>query len=40
VDDLAAEMGEDRDEVRADLQQMRAAIDCMTRRVLIVAERT
>lgn len=39
VDALARESGEDPDEVRAGLTEMRASIDCMTRRVLIVAER-
>lgn len=37
VEDLAAESGEDPDELRAGLQEMRSSMDCMRQRVLIVA---
>lgn len=39
VDDLAAESGEDPEEVRAGVQEMAATVDAMLRRVLIVAEK-
>jgi ubiquinone/menaquinone biosynthesis C-methylase UbiE len=39
VEELAAEMGTDPAEVRRDLIEMSATLTCMTRRVLIVAER-
>jgi SAM-dependent methyltransferase len=39
VNELAAESGEDPANVRTGLTTMRASMDCMTRRVLIVAER-
>jgi SAM-dependent methyltransferase len=39
ADELAAEVGDDPAEVRQYLLEMRATIECMTRRVLIVAER-
>jgi hypothetical protein len=37
--ELAAEAGEPVDEVRADLEQMVARADALSRRVLLVAER-
>jgi ubiquinone/menaquinone biosynthesis C-methylase UbiE len=40
VDDIAAEADEPVEVVRADLAEMAATVDCMIRRVLIVAERT
>lgn len=39
VDELAAESGEDPDEVRRGLQEMAATVDTMLRRVLIVAQK-
>ncbi len=39
VDELAAEGGADPAEMRAGLEEMQATLDCMTRRVLIVARR-
>ncbi|GGS46574.1 class I SAM-dependent methyltransferase [Actinokineospora fastidiosa] len=39
VDDLAAETGADPGDLKASLREMQATVDCMTRRVLIVAER-
>jgi SAM-dependent methyltransferase len=39
VDELAAETGADPAVVRASLEEMQATIECMTRRVLIVASR-
>jgi len=39
VDALAAESGADPDDIRAGLQEMRTSMDCMRRRVLIVAAR-
>jgi len=39
VDELAAESGEDRDELEADLREMNSTLDVITRRVLVVAER-
>jgi SAM-dependent methyltransferase len=39
VDELAAESGEDRDELETDLREMNATVDVITRRVLVVAER-
>ena len=38
VEELAAESGEDVAETRSQLEEMQAAIDSMTRRVLVVAE--
>jgi SAM-dependent methyltransferase len=38
VDDLAEESDADPDVVRADLEEMHATLDCMSRRVFIVAE--
>jgi SAM-dependent methyltransferase len=40
VDELAAETGEDRDELEADLHEMRATEEAMIARRLIVAERS
>jgi ubiquinone/menaquinone biosynthesis C-methylase UbiE len=40
VDDIAAEADEPVEVVRADLAEMAATVDCMIRRVLVVAERT
>ena len=40
VDELAAEIGEHRDVVRESVEEMHATLDCTTRRVFIVAERT
>ena len=40
VDELAAEIGTDRDEVRAGVEEMHATLDCIIRRVFIVAELT
>jgi hypothetical protein len=39
VDELAAESGADPGEVRAGLEEMHATLACMTRRVLVVAQR-
>jgi hypothetical protein len=39
VDAIAAETGEDAEELRTGLQEMRASMDCMRRRVLNVAGR-
>ena len=39
VDALAAESGEDRDVVEADVREMNATLDVITRRVFVVAER-
>jgi SAM-dependent methyltransferase len=39
VDELAAEGGSDPRQIRTSLDEMRATLDCMSRRVLIVAER-
>jgi SAM-dependent methyltransferase len=39
VSDIAAESGESVEVVRADLAEMTATVDCMIRRILIVAER-
>ena len=39
VDDLAAESGEDAEEVRAGIQELAATVEAMLRRVLIVAEK-
>ena len=40
ADVLAAEQGQDVDDFRAGVEEMRATTDCMIRRFLIVAERT
>jgi len=40
VEELAAESGQDADELRAGLEEMHATTACMTRRVLFVAELT
>lgn len=40
ADELAAQTGEEPDEVRASLTEMQATIETMTRRVYVVAERT
>ena len=40
VDELAAESGRDRDEVRASIEEMHATLSCITRRVFIIAEHT
>jgi hypothetical protein len=39
VDELAAESGTDPGEVRAGLEEVHASLACMTRRVLVVAQR-
>jgi ubiquinone/menaquinone biosynthesis C-methylase UbiE len=39
LDELAAEDGDDPDELRSGLDEMRASMDCMRRRVLVVADR-
>lgn len=40
VPEIAAQTGEDVDQLREETQEMRAAVDAMSRRVLVVAERT
>ena len=40
VDELAVELGEPVEDQRLGLEQMRATLACMTRRVLVVADRT
>lgn len=39
IEDLAEEGGENPDDVRADIEEMAATVDAMSRRVLIVAEK-
>jgi ubiquinone/menaquinone biosynthesis C-methylase UbiE len=39
VDEIAVQTGEDPDQLRAETREMRASVDDMSRRVLIVAER-
>jgi ubiquinone/menaquinone biosynthesis C-methylase UbiE len=38
VDELATESGENPTEIRASIEQMHAALECMSRRVMVVAE--
>ncbi len=40
INELAAESGSDPSRIRSGVDEMRATLDCMSRRVLIVAERT
>jgi len=40
IDELAAETGSDPSQIRSGVDEMRATLDCMSRRVLIVAERS
>ena len=39
IEELAAELGEPVEELRVGIEQMRATLACMTRRVLVVADR-
>ena len=40
IDELAPETGSDPSQIRSSVDEMRATLDCMSRRVLIVAERS